>query len=523
MTTLTLTILDVSGIQSYLFASNRMAHNIGASWLVEQAASDEDGGWVRRALQQARAQTDSAHIWQPASRATAEVVYCGGGNAVLLFKDGNTARSFVRQHSRIALENARGLRVVAHHVEFDWERQSFSDVYTQALKDLARRKMEQPHALPMPSLGVTAACEYTGAPAVEYLPDPDGRPRRVSAEIRDKQQARHQARARWRRTFCDLLGESYEFTEDFNEMGEERNQFLAVVHADGNGIGQRKEDLCKQYPCPAQNAECVLALGNISGQLRKAGQEAFEQTLSHMIAWLKSDQALPAADRRFAGWDGRSLPFLPLVYGGDDVTFVCDGRLGLSLAAIYLRRFSQHSTDFGGPLHACAGVAIVKNRYPFAQAYRMAEALSAEAKRLVKEKHPCGSASGLDWHFAISGAVRDLGGIRRAEYELPHGHLHARPRLIDSSADPIRDWDTFRHLVAAFGSGEWRERRNKVKALREWLREGPAVVKMNLKAFEIGALPLTKTLPGVEEDGWYGKTCAYFDAIEALDLFIDLE
>jgi hypothetical protein len=26
------------------------------------------------------------------------------------------------------------------------------------------------------------------------------------------------------------------------------------------------------------------------------------------------------------------LPFRPIVFGGDDVTFICDGRLGLSLA-----------------------------------------------------------------------------------------------------------------------------------------------------------------------------------------------
>lgn len=523
MTTLTLTILDVSGIQSYLFASNRMAHNIGASWLVNQAISDGEGGWVRVALQQAGASTDAIPVWQPGSAANAEVVYCGGGNAVLLFKDSKTAHSFVREHSRLVLQNARGLRVVAHHAEFDWEQNSLSQVYTQTLKDLARRKMEQPHALPMPSLGVTAVCDYTGAPAVDLTQDPDGRSRRVSAEIQDKLQGRYQARQRWCATFGSLLGNNYQFVEDFNEMGEERNQFLAVVHADGNSTARRKADLCDKHKRPDQNAGCALALRKLSQQLKNAGQSAFQQTLSHMIAWLEGDWALPRADRRFAGWDGRSLPFLPLVYGGDDVTFVCDGRLGLSLAAIYLRQFSRHSTDFGGPLHACAGVAIVKNRYPFARAYHMAEALSAEAKRLVKEKHPDGSASGLDWHFAISGAVRDLGGIRRAEYELPHGHLHARPRLIDSSADPIRDWDTFRKLVGAFGSGEWRERRNKVKALREWLREGSEVVKMNLKAFEIGALPPIGTLPDVEKDGWYGKTCAYFDAIEALDLFIDLE
>lgn len=537
MTTLTLVILDVSGIQSYLFASNRMAHNVGASWLVEQAISDAPHGWVWDALCKSGARTGNDHVWQPDSASTAEVVYCGGGNVVLLFKDSDTARQFVRAHASLALERARGLRVLACHKQFDWEQQSFSEVYAQALQELASRKLDQQRPLPMPALGVTAACDYTGAPAVDALPDPDNRLRRVSAEVRDKQHAREQARDRWRKSFGSLLGENYEFVEDFNQMGEERSQFLAVVHADGNSIGRRKQAICAGYQKPEQNHELALALRQFSIHLNEAGQAAFENTLSHMIAWLESDRNLPPQERRFGRWDGRQLPFLPLVYGGDDVTFVCDGRLGLSLAAIYLRQFKQQSikqqsSERKEPFNACAGVAIVKNRYPFAQAYRMAEALSKQAKQRVRQERQDGNASALDWHFAVSGAVRDLSDIRRVEYQVGSGSLCARPCLIgeptQQAGEVIRDWDTFRSLTRAFNAPEWRERRNKVKALREWLRRGPDAVKTGLEAFEIKSLPDIQGLDeGVRNDvkhsGWYGETCAYFDAIEALDLFIDLE
>src|SRR5260370_22422013 len=41
------------------------------------------------------------------------------------------------------------------------------------------------------------------------------------------------------------------------------------------------------------------------------------------------------------------IPFRPIVFGGDDVTFVCDCRLGLSLATAYFREFWKQSVDLG--------------------------------------------------------------------------------------------------------------------------------------------------------------------------------
>ena len=64
-----------------------------------------------------------------------------------------------------------------------------------------------------------------------------------------------------------------------------------------------------------------------------------------------------------------------LVFGGDDVTFVCDGRLGLSLATLYAREFAAETAKRPecGPLTARAGIAIVKTHYPFARAYALAD------------------------------------------------------------------------------------------------------------------------------------------------------
>ena len=72
------------------------------------------------------------------------------------------------------------------------------------------------------------------------------------------------------------------------------------------------------------------------------------------------------------------FPLRPIVYGGDDLTFICDGRLGLDLTAFYLKEFAKEKIKICGTdqsVDACAGVAIVPTKFPFAEAYNFADQL----------------------------------------------------------------------------------------------------------------------------------------------------
>ena len=54
----------------------------------------------------------------------AEIVYAGGGNAMLLFKSNSIAVEFAQKLSRRILENAPGINLVIAHKEFDWDNAS---------------------------------------------------------------------------------------------------------------------------------------------------------------------------------------------------------------------------------------------------------------------------------------------------------------------------------------------------------------------------------------------------------------
>lgn len=76
---------------------------------------------------------------------------------------------------------------------------------------------------------------------------------------------------------------------------------------------------------------------------------------------------------------------------------------------------------------------------------------------------------------------------------------------------------------------DWKERKNKIIALREVLRQGSEATKQFLKNYRIKdeQLPLFPEFSGQSKDlakkGWLNRVCGYFDAIEALEFYISLE
>ena len=224
------------------------------------------------------------------------------------------------------------------------------------------------------------------------------------------------------------------------------------------------------------------------------------------------------------------IPFRPIVFGGDDVTFVCDGRLGLALATAYLWEFEQRTAEAhlgkdDGGLTACAGIAIVKSHYPFARAYALTAELAESAKGYRREQNIAGSC--LDWHFALSGLSGSIDEIRAREYRVDDGSLTLRPvTLRDNLSQAEHGWPVIRQGIQAFQDESWAGRRNKIKALRDALREGSDAVKHFRSAFNNNA-PLPDVLSGRgkdwQETGWHGGVCGYFDAIEIADWFIPLE
>lgn len=515
----TVTAIDTTQIQGYVFGSNKLRENIGGSELVETATHR----WVYEALPVSNNVADVATGELDASltidNLDAEVIYAGGGNTVILFRTRDLARGFAGRLTRRVLKEAPGLELVVAHNTFDWTTDALADVVSKTLGvDLARKKQNRVPSMPLLGLGVTTPCNSTGLVASQLV---DTTPVSKEIKVKSDEQVRDRSLARLAAKMPRIEQGDWQIPQDFDVLGRMKGEesYIAVVHADGNGMGKRVEAISGRYSTPTQNRDYIVAIRDFSDGVERAATEAMQKVVDLM--------ADAFADPELANHHRRDFPLRPIVFGGDDVTFVCHGSYGLPLAVRYLEAFEEATLKdptFGGqPAYACAGIAIVKTRYPFARAYRLSEQLCRSAKKMVKDQGRDSSA--LDWHVAMSGVTGTLEEIRQREYTVQQGSLCLRP-VLREGAHIWRTWPVYKALLDQFidEDGDWFDRRNKVKALRDVLRSGDDAVREFRTAYQIDKLPQVPAInvTGYEKSGWAGDRCVYFDPIEMMDYFTDL-
>ncbi len=533
MTEYTLVLVDTTGIQSYIFGSNRLRENVGASQLVYLATE----GWLRSKPDHLLGATQhNLHqgVIQTELRIEdgleAELFYAGGGNTVLLFRHDEKAKQFITNLSRKLIEEAPGLEIVAIRQPVSWAG-SLAKALNNGMKELKRRKLARERSAPLLGLGVTASCQSTGLVAnwEETEPGDSQRKLLISSEVRAKWDNNILAKDRLRHELRFSMPKDYDFPSDFDDLGRSKGDFsyLAVVHADGNGMGKLLEQITERYIIQdgaEANRAYIEEVRQFSVAVNKAGQAALSAVVDKVAdwnqrGWLASGLTYdPELKQRVA-----ALSIRPIVFGGDDVTFVCDGRIGLATAQIFLDEFGKQQipTVEGGTQAgvAAAGVAIVKVHYPFARAYALSETLCKNAKNTFARK-----VSALDWHLAQGGLSGSLGEIRRREYDerrnkedgtIAHS-LQMRPLALTNTTG--RDWHTWENFVQLLQEFRDPERwpRNRVMRLRDALRQGSHAVAMFASTY--GPLPdLRLGDSQYRNRGWLDECCVYFDAIEMIE------
>jgi hypothetical protein len=545
MSEYTLTLLDTTGIQDYIFSSNRLQENIGASELVYRATTL----WAFEAL---KAAGITAHnLDQPESldwkyndrsiesdsNLQAEVIQAAGGNTVILFREPEKAREFVRKLTLRLLKEAPGLTVLAQHLDhFNFEQGDLAEARKDIQAQMRQHKQERLVSIPTMGLGVTAMCNSTGLAAVrtpvgkQFIGDDEfsllvpgqdeqesERNRLISRETAFKLAARDLANARLKH-IVGKVAEWYEFPSDIDNLGRISGEesYVAVIHADGNKMGSHVASIVNGAK---GNRDYINAMRSFSKNLEVASRAALIEIVEKIVISIKDGlvaDKIPLVKDKFHTY----IPFRPLVFGGDDVTFLCNGQLGVELATQYLAAFERYTKEQRlDDFYASAGIAIVKMHYPFARAYKLSEELAGSAKSLTREI----DCSAIDWHFAQSGLSGSLENIREREYTVEGGKLNVRPlRLRDDQGKP--SWAKVESALAEFSGKYWGEKHNKVIGLREALRKdkkGAAAQKYR-EDFGLNLLP---EIAGeeVRKTGWLDGKCYYFDAIELLDHHVSLK
>lgn len=251
-----------------------------------------------------------------------------------------------------------------------------------------------------------------------------------------------------------------------------------------------------------------------------------------------------------------NFPVRRIITAGDDICFVSEGRIGIECAAVFLKKLKKQNYS------ACAGVAIVHQKYPFYRAYELAESLCSNAKKFVAnidpdDKNISRHVSAIDWHIEYGEMKESLEEIREM-YEIQDptdpSRLELRPYIVEIVEAPesikenikkkedLRWYENFKKLMKKFSSEEISYARGKIKELRSYLKQGENAAKYYMKRNLIDELSLIayqgiykdvdpkKVFTGnplerniFEQTKDEKKRCLLFDAIEILDTFIALD
>lgn len=543
MTKYTVTVIDTTGKQNYIFNSNRLRENTGASFLLSQATKD----WIEDILEQELEVPKTKQEYAiEKSQLNAEIIYANGGNALMIFKSREIAVKFIQILSRKVLEKAPGINLLVAHKELDWNDESDSSLYeiVEELKkyDIERQKYERMSSVPLLGLGVTVSCNSTLLPAVgksekyvDYGDEEDADSYLVSTEAKRKLEVASQANTKLQKIFADEVNRNiYKFPYRTDHLGRTKGEssYAAVIHIDGNGIGKR----FKEHGKGRTNRDYIDAIRKFSKSVDIAGINALKAIADILVQSIQQGKVSGSLGE-FNLNSQYYLPFRPLVYAGDDITFICEGRIGIELAALFLREFEKQTVTDGKPLTACAGVCVVKTHYPFARAYAISEELCKLAKKFVKEnKFGNEYFSALDWHLAASVLIGSISEIRDREYKIHTSqgiyNLTMRPVRLQSNSSDWCTWDGFTQVVKEFKTGKnWQGKHNKVMDLREVLRQASdkAVEEFlrnhsNLSQLELPSFPESSgQSEQLAKNGWLNRRCGYFDAIEAMEFYLGLE
>lgn len=334
----------VQGIQSFIFRTNVLREIVAASAVVQRICMEGADG-----------------LFTPYEENGGQSIIRAAGNVKYVFKSEDACRRAVLEFPKIVVNHAPGISVSQAVVEMndDADFQRASDELERNLR--AQRNKPSGHVRQFGLLGMQRV-RRTGLPESKLDTAPQKKDGLPNVDLASKM-------------FGDDILSQFK-TSDNIEYFVGQNDWIAIIHADGNGLGQ-----------------VVQAIANDKQQFTRFSQmldQATCQAAARAFAMLPD--TLKANQRNI-------IPMRPVVLGGDDLTLICRGDLALEFVRNYLKCFEEETEACLGDilrknhiygirphLTACAGIAFIKSAYPFHYGYDLAETLCGYAKADAKKE-----------------------------------------------------------------------------------------------------------------------------------------
>jgi len=440
-----LALYDCRSKQEYIYRTNRVKEITGASLLLTDLFKEffdktEEFDICTEWKKQTAPENFLEYFNQ--SGKDAEIIYEGGGNLCMIYKDEETYIRVNRALSKHVIKKTFSVSIIASAVPVTGD---FLEDRKNLYQQNAIRKNTGAYFVPCNVLPFTQVDRLTYQPIVKK---------------REDKQYTSESWAKLKK-YENKYGK--EKVTMFDEMTDKGNDsILAIIYIDGNNMGKKVKNITEGKH---DYSEGINALREFS---KKTHADFVENPITAIKE--KLDELCQACGNDTE--KQRQYQFRQIIAGGDEITIVCSARAVVEILNTYFETLTSVKAEKDEDKNsACAGVALFHSHAPFADVYRIAEACCESGKEL---SHLEGNEDKnyIDFHFCHAGIMNDMETIRKQQ----EGDFTARPYEFSES------WQKF----LEYGRILSQTKRSNVKDLGEAIAKGERFYDENGKIIKAG-------------------------------------
>lgn len=527
-----LAMYDVRGIQKYIYRTAKVRDAIGASSIVENIINKALENAVKEYLKLEQESGEKNHLksdlkwfddngvrpYEEYEGEFVQVLYIGGGNAYVRYSSKELALKISKRMSRYIIDHTYSLQLATAFVE---KSDNYSKDYRNLNEQMIKVKEKMCDSKPLGALPIMDIEIKTGFPLSEKI-DYEDKKEKVSRETKLKAGENRKVRSNQERE--EKIFDSY-----VTKKGTDST--LAVVHIDGNNMGLRIRGMIKDE---TEYSGAVNKMRQISFQIN----DSYKKVFNDMKSFFEGDAYMKD--------DGKDNHYfvMKVLTAGDDITYICNATIALATVEYFCNEISKYSMNTDEPdnpeykFSVCAGVAYIGSHFPFSVGYEVAEECCSSAKKIAKENKD-GEKVGnwVDFQICKNVKALDFDNMRKNEYITCSGEqLLRRPYYIYAKEESNvfkelnKKENSFEQFKKDFGKfTKTDENSHKREIPRSFLKEIRNTYPLGKNQINIlNSFLKSRNNHIADDDGMYftnekGETAMYYDNLEMMDYYIDLE